>query len=59
MKKAPDFASIFTEQLKEYVAFMIDNGRRFGVETTILKAFDRYICEHDITLIAENAVMDF
>ncbi len=59
MKKAPDFASIFTEQLKEYVEFMIDNGRRFGVETTILKAFDRYMCDHDITLIAENAVMDF
>lgn len=59
MKKAPDFASIFTEQLKEYVVFMIDTGRKFGVETTILRAFDRYVCEHDVTIITENVVMDF
>lgn len=59
MKKAPDFASIFAERLKEYVTFMINTGRKFGVETTILRAFDRYVSENNITAITEAAVMEF
>lgn len=59
MKKAPDFASVFAEQLKEYVDFMINTGRKFGVETTILRAFDRYVCENNISEITETVVMDF
>ncbi|MDD4690446.1 MAG: tyrosine-type recombinase/integrase [Eubacteriales bacterium] len=59
MKKAPDFASIFTSRLKEYVAFMKDNDRKFNVETTILRAFDRYVCENNITTITEENVMGF
>ena len=38
MRKAPDFASIFASRLKEYVAFMKENDRKFNVETTILRA---------------------
>jgi integrase len=59
MKKAPEFASIFADRLIEYVAFMINNGRKFGVETSILHAFDRYICENNITAITEADVMGF
>lgn len=43
MKKAPDFASFACNDLTEYTKFMIDNGRSFRVETTILKEFDRFL----------------
>lgn len=59
MKKAPDFASIFAERIKEYVKFMINIGRKFSVETTILRAFDRYVSENNITAITEAVVIDF
>lgn len=59
MKKAPDFASVFAEQLKEYANFMINTGRKFGLETTILRAFDRYVCENNISEITEAVVMEF
>ncbi len=59
MRKAPDFASIFASRLKEYVAFMKENDRKFNVETTILRAFDRYVCENSITAITEENVIGF
>ncbi|HBU11877.1 MAG TPA: hypothetical protein DEB31_03880 [Clostridiales bacterium] len=43
MKKAPDFASFAGGELAEYIKFMVDNGRSFRVETTILKEFDRFL----------------
>lgn len=43
MKKAPDFSSFICNNLSEYIKFMIDNGRSFRVETTILKEFDRFL----------------
>lgn len=43
MKKAPDFNSFNADSLSEYTKFMVDNGRSFRVEITILKEFDRFI----------------
>ena len=59
MKKAPDFATIFAQRLKEYVEFMKNNDRKFNVETTILRAFDRYMYENGITTITEEDVAGF
>lgn len=59
MNKAPDFASAFADHLKEYIGFMINNGRKFGVEATILRAFDRYVCEHPSATITEENLIDF
>ena len=43
MKKAPDFNSFLCEELKNYVDFMVGNGRSFRVEITLLKEFDRFL----------------
>lgn len=59
MKKAPDFAGIFADDLSDYCEFMLGFGRKFGVETTILKAFDRYTIENAISVITEDVVSDF
>jgi integrase len=59
MKKAPDFAGIFADDFKDYCEFMINNGRSFRVEITILKAFDRYTIENMISVITDDVVADF
>ena len=59
MKKAPDFASDFADIFKEYVEFMINLGRNFRVETTILRAFDRYLIQQNIDEITETAAVEF
>ncbi len=59
MKKAPDFASKYSSELKDYVAFMQASGRKFGVEATILRAFDRYLCEQNFPDITEENVLSF
>ena len=59
MKKAPDFAGIFADDLKDYCEFMRGFGRKFGVETTILKAFDRYTIENVISVITDDVVSEF
>lgn len=56
MRKAPDFASIFAQELKNYVAFMKDSGRVFNVETTILRAFDRFVQSAGASIITEELV---
>ena len=59
MKKAPNFASVFKDDFVEYVRFMVDNGRVFQVETSILKAFDRFLCIHNCTVIDDATVLHF
>lgn len=59
MKRAPDFASIFKEDFIDYVRFMVDNGRVFQVEPTILKAFDRFLCIHNSGSITDEVVTRF
>jgi integrase len=59
MKKAPDFAGTFAADLMDYCNHMVANGRNFRVETTILKAFDRYTIENLITGITDAVVTDF
>lgn len=57
MKKAPDFCSFMQDELREYISFMIGNGRVFRVEVTILKEFDRYLqcaADQDITADCVN-----
>lgn len=44
MKAAPDFASNLRSDFMDYIDFMVGNGRSFRVETSILKAFDRFLC---------------
>lgn len=59
MKKAPDFASLFQDDFREYVRFMKDNGRVFQVETSILKAFDRYLCLNNCDTITKDVAVRF
>ncbi len=59
MIKAPDFSSRFSPDFKEYVAFMVGSGRVFRVESSILKAFDRYIQENSIIQITEEVVKKY
>jgi integrase len=59
MKRASNFSSIFKDDFVEYVKFMVDNGREFRVETSILKAFDRFLCRENHGVINEEAVVRF
>ena len=59
MKKAPDFASALRDELLEYVKFMVDNGRAFRVETTILKEFDRFLQTQNTPEIGIDEVEQF
>jgi len=59
MKKAPDFASLLAGEMKEYINFMITSGRVFKVETTILRAFDRFIIKNKSSQITEELVNNF
>lgn len=59
MKAAPDFASRFKEEFLDYVDFMVGNGRSFRVETTILKAFDRYLSAEGCESVSEEVATRF
>lgn len=59
MKKAPDFNSSHAETLSEYTKFMVDNGRSFRVEITILKEFDRFLQTLTSTVINSDTVDSF
>lgn len=59
MKKAPDFASVYAQQFIEYIDFMKNIERNFRVETTILKAFDRFLISEKTDVITEKLVFDF
>lgn len=59
MKKSLDFASAFKGDFLEYVGFMVGNGRSFGVDTSILKAFDRFLCVENCVIITDDVAMRF
>lgn len=59
MNKAPDFMSKLAEDFRKYVAFMVGSGRVFRVETSILKAFDRFIVRNGILAITETVVNSY
>jgi len=59
MKRAPDFNSFNADNLSEYIKFMVDNGRTFRVETTILKEFDRFLQSLESTVVNSDTVESF
>lgn len=59
MKKASDFASELKEDFEEYVRFMTQLGRKFEVETTILKEFDRHLIGVGAASVSADAVDRF
>ena len=59
MKKAPDFNSTLKDELREYVDFMVGNGRSFRVEITILKEFDRFLQANEVHEINAHCVDTF
>jgi len=56
----PTFTSVFATSLGEYVALMVNIGRAFRVEGTILRAFDRFVSERGHTgPLTQALVLDF
>lgn len=59
MRKAADFASTYAPDFCAYVAFEISSGKDFRVETTILKAFDRFLLSENAVDLSEDMALQF